>query len=408
MAGWQPYIRLFRGRGLVGHEGSADEVALGMAKRAAKGRGAEGERTEEELRGALAYAESIVETVREPLLVLDADLRVISANRSFYQAFQVSQEKTEKRLIYKLGNRQWDIPKLRKLLEEILPQNTQIEDFEVDHEFTTIGRRTMLLNARRIYDESNRTETILLAIEDITERRRAEERVVERTAQLEAANKELELFSYSMAHDLRAPLRSMDGFSRALLADHADKLDEQGKDYARRVRGASQRMGQLLDDLLELSRVTRAEIRREAVNLSALAETTAEELRKRDPARKADFVIADGLVATGDPQLLGVALTNLLDNAWKFTSKHKTARIEFGASRQQPGQPVYFVRDDGAGFDMAYADKLFGAFQRLHGTDEFSGTGIGLASVQRIIGRHGGRVWAEGEVEQGATFYFTL
>jgi len=365
-------------------------------------------RAGEELRGALAYAESIVETVREPLLVLDADLRVISANRSFYQAFQVSPEKTEKRLIYKLGNRQWDIPKLRKLLEEILPQNTQIEDFEVDHEFTTIGRRTMLLNARRIYRESNRTETILLAIEDITERRRAEERVVERTAQLEAANKELELFSYSLAHDLRAPLRSMDGFSQALLEDHADKLDEEGKDYARRVRGASQRMGQLLDDLLELSRVTRAEIHREAVNLSALAETTAEELRKRDPARKAQFVIAEGLVATGDPQLLGVALTNLFDNAWKFTSKHKRARIEFGASRQQRGQPVYFVRDDGAGFDMAYADKLFGAFQRLHGMDEFSGTGIGLASVQRIVHRHGGRVWAEGAVEQGATFYFTV
>jgi len=360
------------------------------------------------MRRALTRAESIVETVREPLLVLDANLRVISANRSFYQTFQASPELTEKRLIYEIGNRQWDIPKLRKLLEEILPQNTQIEDFEVDHEFTTVGRRTMLLNARRIYYESNRTETILLAIEDITERRRAEERVVERTAQLVAANKELELFTYSMAHDLRAPLRSMNGFSQALLEDHADKLNEEGKDYVRRVRGASQRMGQLLDDLLALSRVTRAEIRREAVNLSDLAETTAEELRRRDPARKAEFIIADGLLATGDPQLLGVVLTNLLDNAWKFTSKHKRARIEFGASRQQPGQPVYFVRDDGAGFDMAYADKLFGPFQRLHRTDEFSGSGVGLLSVQRIIDRHGGRVWAEGEVEQGATFYFTL
>jgi len=235
-----------------------------------------------------------------------------------------------------------------------------------------------------------------------------ERRVAERMAELEAANRELEAFSYSVSHDLRAPLRSIDGFSHALVEDQADKLDEQGKNLLGRVRAAAQRMGQLIDDLLVLSRVTRGEMHRERVDLSGLAQATAEELRKEGPERTAEFIIADGLVANGDEQLLRVVLANLLGNAWKFTSKHEKARIEFAAARQQSGEPAYFVRDDGAGFDMAYVDKLFGPFQRLHAMHEFPGSGVGLASVQRIIRRHGGRVWAEAEVEHGATFYFTL
>ncbi len=234
-----------------------------------------------------------------------------------------------------------------------------------------------------------------------------ERRVIERTTQLEAANKELEAFSYSVSHDLRAPLRSIDGFSRTLLEDYADRLDAQGANYLQRVRAASQRMAQLIDDLLELSRLTRAELRWAPVSLSALALAVAEELRHNHPERAVEFVIAEGLTAEGDARLLRIALENLLGNAWKFTAKRPQARIEFGAARRN-GETIYVVRDNGAGFDMEYADKLFGAFQRLHSTAEFPGTGIGLATVQRIIHRHGGRLWAEGAVEQGAAFYFTL
>lgn len=225
--------------------------------------------------------------------------------------------------------------------------------------------------------------------------------------ELVAVNKELEAFSYSVSHDLSAPLRSLDGFSQAMLEDYNDKVDEQGKDFLGRIRAASQRMGQLIDDLLELSRITRIEMHRETVDLTALAQTIAKELQEREPQRRVEFVIAQGAVADGDSRLLRVALDNLLGNAWKFTAKRPDARIEFGITRHKGGT-AYFVRDNGAGFDMTYADKLFDAFQRLHKPTEFPGIGIGLATVQRVIRRHGGSIWAEGAVGKGATFFFTL
>lgn len=228
-----------------------------------------------------------------------------------------------------------------------------------------------------------------------------------RDIELAAVNEELEAFNYSVSHDLRSPLRSIDGFSQALLEDYGDKLDEQGKDYLGRTRAASQRMGILIDDLLNLSRVTRGDIRREQVDLSSIARLVATELQQEDSGRQVTFEVAEGAVTMGDPHLLRTVLDNLMGNAWKFTGNHPTAKIEFGVT-ENDGRPAYFVRDDGAGFDMAYAANLFGAFQRLHAMTEFSGTGIGLATVQRIIHRHGGRVWAEAEVEQGATFFFTL
>ncbi len=255
-----------------------------------------------------------------------------------------------------------------------------------------------------------------------------EQRVRDRTAQLEAANQELEAFAYSVSHDLRAPLRALDGFSAALLSHYAGQLDEQGRHYLDRIQQASQRMGQLINDLLDLSRVTRAEFTRQRVDLSALAHEIVAELQGRDPQRQAEFSIAEQLEVQGDPRLLRVVLQNLLENAWKFTGPRPQARIEVGqmtiedfglqiadwkphlsqSEISNPKSAIYFVRDNGVGFDMVYAAKLFAPFQRLHGVQEFPGTGIGLATVQRILTRHGGRIWTEAAVDRGATFYFTL
>jgi signal transduction histidine kinase len=229
--------------------------------------------------------------------------------------------------------------------------------------------------------------------------------------ELEGANRELEAFSYSVSHDLRAPLRTIDGFSQILQEDYEAVLDEEGLDYLGRVRAASAHMAILIDDLLDLSRVSRRPLRREPVDLASLATEIIEDLRASEPERNVEFEAGGDIKAYGDVSLLKGALENLLGNAWKFTEREGVGRIEFGVDRRpRPGLlgPVYFVRDNGAGFDQAYSDKLFGAFQRLHGQDEFEGTGIGLATVARIIHRHGGRVWAEGDVGEGATFYFTL
>jgi two-component system sensor histidine kinase/response regulator len=269
-------------------------------------------------------------------------------------------------------------------------------------------------NGRRHFITADRLQILNLllstyeaAIQRNRELNRARDELQTVNAALEAANKELESFSYSVSHDLRAPLRSIDGFSQALLEDYADKLDEEGKDHLQRVRASTQRMAELIDDMLNLSRMTRSEMRLEPVNLSAVARVIAAELQRSEPERQVKFVIAEGVVAHGDTGLLKVVMENLIGNAWKFTSKHQNATIEFGLI-QQNGNSAYFVRDNGSGFDMAYAGKLFGAFQRLHDAREFPGTGIGLATVQRVVHRHGGQVWAESEVEKGATFYFTL
>jgi PAS domain S-box-containing protein len=249
---------------------------------------------------------------------------------------------------------------------------------------------------------------------DMTRRRQAEEalrqlnrELQERTLELTQSNKELEAFSYSVAHDLRAPLRSIDGFSQALLEDYSGKLDADGQKYLDYVRESAQQMARLIDDLLTLSQVTRGELRREDVDLTGLARAAVARLQRNEPERRVECVAADGMVVHGDPPLLSVMLENLIGNAWKFTRQRLLARIEVGV-QEQNGRRVYFVRDNGVGFDMTYADKLFGVFQRLHSAADFEGTGIGLATVDRIVRRQGGQVWAEGAVGQGATFYFTF
>jgi PAS domain S-box-containing protein len=245
------------------------------------------------------------------------------------------------------------------------------------------------------------------AARDISDRKRAQAEVLRAREAAEAANRELEAFNYSVAHDLRAPLRAVDGFSHILLEDYGETLDAAGQEHLKRVRDAAQHMGRLIDSLLALARVTRVNLRTQQVDLSELARATTQRLKESQPERVVEVVIGDGFKEKGDATLLGAAIENLLSNAWKFTRNQPNARIEFG-SVQDGEQTAYFVRDNGAGFDMAFASKLFGVFQRLHTANEFEGTGVGLATVQRIVRRHGGRVWAEGKVGEGACFHFTF
>lgn len=281
-----------------------------------------------------------------------------------------------------------------------------------------IGRTVFNTRYAPIVGPSGDVEGAIVIATDVTERVHAEEelrqlntfleeRVRQRTAQLETVNRELEAFSYSVSHDLRAPLRTIDGFTEQVLQEHAAQLDEEARRLLARVRAGAQQMAQLIEDLLTLSQVTRAEFEREEVDLSALARTIAERLRAEAPKRDVEFRVADGMRVRGDPTLLKLLVENLLGNAWKFTNRHPRARIEFG-TETTGGPTAFFVRDDGAGFDPTHAPKLFHPFVRLHRPRDFPGTGIGLAIVRRIIERHGGRVWAEGEVEKGATFRFTL
>ena len=270
-----------------------------------------------------------------------------------------------------------------------------------------IERRTQELeasNARlgREVEERSRAEAEVLRLNA-----ELEDRVRERTAQLETANKELEAFSYSVSHDLRAPLRAIDGFGQALVDDFPQHLPEAARRYLTRIRGSTQYMAQLIEDLLNLARVSRGKLECRPVDLSQLARAVAGELQQRESGRSVEISVWDGMSAEADPHLLRVALENLIGNAWKFTSKCEKPHIEIGALKDH-GHTTFFVRDNGAGFDMAFADKLFGAFQRLHAARDYAGTGIGLATVQRIVHRHGGRIWAEAEVGKGAVFFFTL
>jgi light-regulated signal transduction histidine kinase (bacteriophytochrome) len=277
----------------------------------------------------------------------------------------------------------------------------------------------MRLRARRVERPSaGERAAIVLVIEDVTRLREAEAElealrcgleasVRRRTAELAAANEELEAFAYSVSHDLCAPLRSLTGFSQAIVEDYGDRLDEQGREYLRHIQNAAGGMSRLIDDLLRLSRLTRSEMRYETVDLGAIAREALAELARQEPARRVTTAVEDGLTAVGDAVLLRTALQNLIENAWKYTRHAPDARIEFRAERAD-GETTYVVRDNGAGFDMAYAGKLFRPFERLHSAHEFEGTGIGLATVSRIVHRHGGRIRGEGAVGRGAAFSFTL
>ena len=352
-----------------------------------------------------------------PITVVDSGGRVESINPEFVESF---------------GYRLEDIPTVTDWYNKIFPNIFDRRDF-IAHWKDDMQKAKQLNTEPRMFNVTNKDGNIeniifrqvildedkeYIICENVSERTRAEEkfrklneeleqRVKKRTAQLEATNQELEAFSYSVSHDLRAPLRSIDGFSLALLEEYNNQLDAEGKDYLNRVRSASQRMGQIIDDLLSLSRISRRELKKENVNLSEMAESIVIKLEEGDPDRKVDIVIGHKVTAVCDPNLIEVVLENLLSNAWKFTSKQEKAWIVFDTVLQD-GELAYCVRDNGVGFDMAYAGKLFGAFQRLHKDADFEGFGIGLATVMRIINRHEGRIWAEGYVNRGATFYFAI
>ena len=367
---------------------------------------AERNRAEEALKESEDRFRKIFEEGPLGMAIVDLDYRFVKVNAMLCQMLGYTEQELTGLAISDIthpGDTDTDIEFIRQVLRG------EIATYQMEKRYIKKGNGIIWVNLTRslIRDQRETPLYFLTMIEDVTKRKHSERSLQQRTAEMEAANKELEAFSYSVSHDLRAPLRGIDGFSLALLEDYADQLDERGRAYLLRVRAGAQKMAELIDAMLNLSRLTRGELKRETVDLSKLVKVIAADLQKRQPERQVEFIIAEGATGDGDGEMLRVVLENLLGNAWKFTGKHPTARIEFGLTVKD-GKAVYFVRDDGAGFDMEYADKLFGAFQRLHRTTEFPGIGIGLATIQRIIHRHGGMVWAEGEVEQGATFYFTL
>ncbi|MFN3652381.1 MAG: PAS domain S-box protein [Armatimonadota bacterium] len=373
---------------------------------------------EEQLRQSEARFRAMFQQAGVGIALIDLDGRYLLANPRFCRILGYSREELHGMRFQELTHPEHledDVEALRRL------KAGEIRTYSTEKRYLRKDGREVWANVSiaLIYGEGGRPSYLNAVVEDITERKLAQEqlrrltleletRVRERTAELQAVNQELEAFCYSVSHDLRTPLRSIEGFSRAILEDFEDQLDELGQDHLRRVMAASHRMSELIDDLLSLSRVTRAEMRRETVSLSQVARDVLADLQRAEPDRRAELVVAPDVTAVGDPRLLRVVLENLLGNAWKFTSRREEARIEFGSLSGAGGERVYFVRDNGAGFDMAYADKLFSPFQRLHSPKEFTGSGIGLATVQRVITRHGGRVWAEGSVGEGAEFYFTL
>lgn len=389
----------------------ADGLALSIVSLRAR---LDRQRAEEALRLANAYNRSLIETSLDPLVTIGPDGKITDVNAATETA--TGHERAE--LVGKDFSDYFTKPEQARAGYQRAFQEGSVVDYPLELRHRDGKVISVLYNATVYRDAAGQVAGVFAAARDVTAREQAEaeirrlnaeleQRVRDRTAQLLAANQELEAFAYSVSHDLRAPLRSVDGFSQILLEDYADKLDAEGVDSLNRVRAATQRMALLIDDLLRLSQITRTEMNRVPVDLSALASEIAAELRATDARPGTEWIIAPGLAATADAALIRVVLENLLGNAWKFTARKSAARIEFGAARLRDAA-AFFVRDNGAGFDNAYVGKLFGAFQRLHKSTEFAGTGIGLATVQRIIRRHGGRVWAEGEVDRGATFYFTL
>jgi PAS domain S-box-containing protein len=359
---------------------------------------------DQRLRDQQFYTRSLIESNIDALMTTDPSGIITDVNKQM-EALTGS---TRDELIGSPFKNYFTDPERAEASLRLVLSQKKVTNYELTVHARDGGETAVSYNATTFYDRERRLQGMFAAARDITERNRLEEQVRRRTVEVEAANKELEAFSYSVSHDLRSPLRSIDGFSQAFLEDYGLLVPPEGREDLERVRRATQRMGQLIDDMLLLSRVTRREMHMEKTDMSALAAEVAGELALGSPQRDVQLSIEPGMTTTGDPQLLRIVLVNLLGNAWKFTSKREHAHVSVGTVQDPEHGPTFFVRDDGAGFDQKYKEKLFVAFQRLHGQDEFPGTGIGLATIQRAVRRHGGDVWAEGEVDRGATFYFTI
>jgi PAS domain S-box-containing protein len=360
--------------------------------------------TEKALRESEERFQAILDNAPPVIYVKDTQGQYLLINRRYEEVYHVDRAEF-------IGKTDRDVfpeevaEALQKNDREVVKSGRSIQFEEVAVQGSVYVTR--LSEKFPLRDSKGRVYAVCGISSDITERKKMEEALRESERGVRLINQELEAFTYAVSHDLRAPLRAIDGFSAALLEDYGDHLDEEGKTYLRYLREGSRDMNELINGLLKLSRSTRGEIAREEVDLGLLAKAAIEELSQAEPDRQVAVRIASQAVVEADPRLLRVVMENLIGNAWKYTGKTADACIAFG-SLQQDGETVFFVRDNGAGFDMAYADKLFLPFQRLHKTNEFAGTGIGLATVQRIIHRHGGQVWAQSEVGKGATVYFTL
>jgi PAS domain S-box-containing protein len=347
----------------------------------------------------------IIDQIHDSVVSTDLQGHIVSWNRGAQRMFGYSKEEAIGRHIsFVYPKNQHDF-----LLHEVIAPLKELGEYEAE---VRVMKKTgepfyAHLSLSLQYDKSGAVIGMIGYSMDITKSKQAEDELKRKAVELEAINKELAAFSYSVSHDLRAPLRAINGFSSALADDYGDIIDETGKDYLKRICAGAERMGLLIDDLLMLSRVTRDRIQWENIDLSTVAYETVEKLKLEDPQRNVTIDIQPGMTTVGDKRLLQIALDNLLGNAWKYTQKTQNPKFSFGMKTDN-GKAVYFIEDNGAGFDMTYANKLFGAFQRLHSSKEFEGTGVGLATVQRIIRRHGGSIWAEAQVGKGATFYFTL
>ncbi len=360
------------------------------------------------------FADNIIMSMGDGLLVIDENMRVVRCNLSYGKIFKVNPEDVKGKPFSELGSQIWNIPELQFLVKRLFEEAKSINDYEVIRVFPEIGRRIVIISGRPILGREEKPSLILLAFKDVTRQRIAEEEIqrlnamlLKRYVELQNVNRELEAFTYSVSHDLRGPLRAMEGFSRILEEEYSSKLDEKGRHYIERVCSGADSMSQLIDDLLRLSRISQTSIEYAEVNLSRIAAEFANELKTSAPDRKVTFKIQQNLIAMGDHSLLRQLIENLIRNAWKYSRETKESVIEFSMTEIE-GEKTYFVRDNGAGFDMKYANKLFMPFQRLHSSEEYSGTGIGLSIVKRIVDGHDGKIWAKAKEGDGATFYFTL
>ena len=372
------------------------------------------------LEQARIHADSIVNTLREPLLVLDTGLRIVSANRSFYRTFEVTREETEGCRIYELGSHQWDIPRLRELLETIVPANAHFEDFEVDHTFPTIGHKTMLLNARRLERTNGEPWLILLAIEDITDRRRAEAALARQARELGRSNADLQEFASVAAHDLQEPLRKIQFFGEQLKIECREALGAEGQDYLERMRNAARRMQQLISDLLALARISAAEQPFVPVDLADVLQNVVSDLEVEIGKQGAHLHQGELPTIEADPLQMRQLLQNLIDNALKFHRPDAAPVVTIqgellGVSSGSPNENSRVgkscrltVEDNGVGIHDKYLDQIFKVFQRLHRRDEHAGTGMGLAICRKIVERHGGEISARSTPGRGSTFTVTL